>query len=371
MPYFWLTLSLSILLPSSGEQDVNLYRYRQEWLAATTQHQRDSISAEVLASISDYSVDHAHGQEQTVLWDECCIQWEVTPLESAQQAPYIKDVKDVRMHTAGSVEFVEAPSGFSDTRDSFFLASNRYPGYGGMDIFFRENKWFGNLGRKQWLAPRNLGKGLNTASDEYAFQREGDAYVFVRVVDGHPMWFRAESRDLVERIELRNTCPLTTYIIANINSCRGYLIASIAFDSHLPVDLPPGAHEIVLRCCPGAPPRTFERCNVTERTLLLEDTDVRVHRCAIAGATTSGASDDRFGFSVYEAAASGERAVRFLKDEILAAVTTEDVVQIAQIPGHLEAPLKDLAAAVVATGARVDWVGAARKRTTVQITRSP
>jgi len=349
-----LALSLSLLVPSNDEQDVNLYRYRQAWLASTSQAERDSISDEILARISDLSIDHAHGQEQAVLWDECCDLWDVTPLETAAQAPSIQEMPGVQMHTAGDVEFIEGTTGYSAHRDSFFLYSNRYPGYGGLDIYFRENKYFGNLGGYKWLNPRNLGRGLNTASDEYAFRPEGDAYVFVRVVDGEPQWFRAESRNLVEQIAVHNACPLTTYIIANVNSCRGYLLSSIAFDSDLPVELPPGAHEIILRCCAGAPERVFERCDVTVRRLKLQDTDVRVHRCAIAGPTTGVTPEDRFGFSVYETAASGERAMRFLQEEIISSLGPHDVVQIAQVPGHLESPLTDLVAAVEAAGARVE-----------------
>lgn len=362
------TIVLSLLLPAStNEQDVRLHAYRTAWLAATTQAERDSIRTRVLQDISDATIDHAHGQEQAALWDECCDLWDVTPLATPQQAPYIQDMPDVQMRTAGGVDFIEGTTGFSASRDSFFLYSNRYPGYGGLDVYFKANVYFGNLSGYRWISARNLGKGLNTAQDEYGFELRDGQYRFIRVVDGVPTWFRAESRQLVEHLHVRYTCPLTTYVIANITGCRGYLLSSLTLDHDLPVEVPPGAHEIAIRCCAGAPVRVFERCNVTERSLLLFDTDVRVHRCAVAGAITGSAPEERYGFSVYESAASAEAAMRFLQREILGELNPQDVIRISQIPGHLNGTIDELAAAVEAAGVRVERTTSTSARTEITL----
>jgi len=362
------TIVLSLFLPAStNEQDARLHAYRTAWLAASTQAERDSIRTLVLQDISDATIDHAHGQEQAALWDECCDLWDVTPLATPQQAPYIQDMPDVQMRTAGGVDFIEGTTGFSASRDSFFLYSNRYPGYGGLDVYFKANVYFGNLGGYRWISARNLGKGLNTAQDEYGFELRDGQYRFVRVVDGVPTWFRAESRQLVEYLHVRYTCPLTTYVIANINGCRGYLLSSLTLDHDHPVEVPPGAHEIAIRCCAGAPVRVFERCNVTERSLLLFDTDVRVHQCAVAGPITGAAPEDRFGFSVYETAASAEQAMRFLQQQISSTLGPHVVVRISQIPGHLDASISDLVAVVEATGARVERSKATTSRTEITL----
>lgn len=327
---------LLLMLVGSGHQDANLYRMREAWVRAQTQQEKDSIRKEVLDAIPDRRVNAEYGQEQVQLWDLCCSLWDVQELFGEAGKVQKKDLPKFSVLKIDGVTFYETASTMSPNKDTAVLASNRLPGYGGIDIQFSTEKYFPNLGRKKWLAPSNIGRDINTGADEFGAKYEDSTLTFLREVDGVVRKFRATPRSVVHDIEVNRTCAMSGYVIVNVRDCRDNMISSIAFEDSVVMDMPPNAKTLEFRCRGTSRPRVFVRCDVTTRTLTLRDTDIRTTLCLHDGITTQHNGITEFGFSIYEDAASSEAAFRDVMDEVSRYLDKQHNIVIDQVPGHLD-----------------------------------
>lgn len=355
----------SVLLLGSGLQDANLYRMREAWVRAQTQQEKDSIRKDVLDAIPDGRVNAEYGQEQVQLWDLCCSLWNVQELFGEDGRVDKSELPKFSMRTIDGVTFYESPSTMSPSGDTAYLASNRLPGYGGIDIQFSTEKYFPNLQRKIWLAPSNIGRDINTGADEYGVAFEDSTMTFLREIDGVVRKFRASPRDVVRDVEVNRTCPLSGYVTVNVRDCRDNFTTSIAFEDSIRMDLPLNAKTLEFRCKGTARPRIFVRCDVTTHTLTLRDTDIRTHLCLHDGITTQQHGVYEFGFSIYEDAASAEAAFTEVMHELLSVADTRSTVVITQVPKHLDDLITEMKNRLRTRGIRYETVASADHRTTL------
>lgn len=354
-----------VMLVGSGHQDANLYRMREAWVRAQTQQEKDSIRKEVLDAIPDRRVNAEYGQEQVQLWDLCCSLWDVQELFGEAGKVQKKDLPKFSVLKIDGVTFYETASTMSPNKDTAVLASNRLPGYGGIDIQFSTEKYFPNLGRKKWLAPSNIGRDINTGADEFGAKYEDSTLTFLREVDGVVRKYRATPRNVVHDIEVNRTCAMSGYVIVNVRDCRDNMISSIAFEDSVTMDMPPNAKTLEFRCRGTSRPRVFVRCDVTTRTLTLRDTDIRTTLCLHDGITTQHNGITEFGFSIYEDAASSEAAFRDVMIEILNNASPNTIVVINRVPGHLQEPLSEFGQLLVRAGIQVSTMESTEPRTTL------
>lgn len=333
---------ISVMLFGGAQQDAVLYRMREAWVKAQTQQVKDSIRKEVLDAIPDLRVSAEYGQEQVQLWDLCCSLWDVQELFGEAGKVRKTDLPKFSVRKIDGVTFYETPSVMPPKKDTIVLASNRLPGYGGIDIQFSTEKYFPALGRKKWLAPSNIGRDINTGADEYGAKYEDSTLTFMREVDGVVRKFRATPRDIVRDIEVNRTCSQSGYVIVNVRDCRDNMISSIAFEDSVAMDFPPTARTLEFRCRGTVRPRIFLRCDVTTRLLTLRDTDIRTTLCAHDGITSHIEGHHEFGFSIYEDAASAEAAFHDVMQELSRTATASDTVRISQIPEHMESSIQEL-----------------------------
>lgn len=355
------------MMLGSGQQDANLYRMREAWVRAQTQQEKDSIRKEVLDAIPDLRVSAEYGQEQVQLWDLCCSLWDVQELFGEAGKVKKSDLPKFSVRKIDGVTFYETASVMSPNNDTAVLASNRLPGYGGIDIQFATEKYFPNLGRKKWLAPSNIGRDINTGADEYGAKYEDSTLTFLREIDGVVRKYRATPRSVVRDIEVNRTCDQSGYVVVNVRDCRNNFTTSIAFEDSIQMDLPLNAKTLEFRCKGTSRPRVFVRCDITTRILTLRDTDIRTQLCMHDGITSQHHGTYEFGFSIYEDAASSEAAFRDVMHELMSVVDATSAVVITQIPGHLDEEINDLIELLNKRSINTTRAIATSERTTLRI----
>lgn len=360
-----LAVVVCVMMLGSGQQDANLYRMREAWVRAQTQQEKDSIRKEVLDAIPDLRVRAEYGQEQVQLWDLCCSLWDVQELFGEAGKVKKSDLPKFSVRKIDGVTFYETASVMSPHNDTTVLASNRLPGYGGIDIQFSTQKYSPLHKRLVWLAPSNIGRDINTGADEYGAKYEDSTLTFLREVDGVVRKYRATPRSVVRDIEVNRTCDQSGYVVVNVRDCRNNFTTSIAFEDSIQMDLPINAKTLEFRCKGTSRPRVFVRCDITTRILTLRDTDIRTQLCMHDGITSQHHGTYEFGFSIYEDAASSEAAFRDVMHELMSVVNNSSALNIKYVPGQFDQLLEELESALQHFGVEVNKKIAQDARTTL------
>jgi len=368
MIFYALVCLLTIsALGGRYDQDVQLYRYREAWAKTSLQHVKDSIRQEVLDAIPDLRVNNEHGQEQVNLWDQCCSLWDVVEIFGEAGSIDSSDLPSFSMRMVDGVAFYQSVNTMAPTRDTVFNASNRYPGFGGIDIYFAESFYYPAVGIEKWLGLLNIGQDVNTGADEFGLRREDSTYTFLRLINGYVRKYRATQRTVVKDVQVTTLCSNSNTVIMNVIDCRDAFISSVGFESGVRTTLPPTAKLLNFSCCGNKQPRVFVRCEVTMRALVLRDTDIRTHFCFHDGITTHAGGEQEFGFSVYENQLSAEAALQEIGTELLKSASPASTITVCQVPGHLQQPINELTRKCQLRGITVKTTISQDSRTTITL----
>jgi hypothetical protein len=363
---------------TTEEQDAVLFRYRQSYTSATTAAERDSIKQEIRWAIQDARIDAGRGQEQLQLWELCCSDWMVRelgegdsgtatlPTLSANGKTSTWSVDVVR--TADTTEDVTLlTSDHVQSRDgnTVFLASNRYPGYGGIDLYTSDCHHYVFQGVYRWLYPRNLGKDVNTGADEYDLRLTSGGFTFARRENGVERLFEATPRSIVNSVSVTETCAGEPVIIMNVRNCEGRFTTSVGFDEWTVARLPIDAQTLSFKCCARGVERRFKRCEVTIDRLTLEDIDIRTHDCNASATLTQHHEAVRFGISIYEDAGSINAALASITESCSAYPSA--TVTISTVPGHLGSALTDFVDHLLVRGLSVVLAPVSGQRTVIDV----
>ncbi len=360
--FCFLCIPLCAHAQDALRQQSYLQRAREAWWRAATASTRDSIRQEVSLSIQSLHVAADRGQEQMDLWDICCDLWDVFPVTNAptRTAPLLNMICEEAL---ASAQLCDTDSLYNSRRDSLWFSSSRWPGYGGLDVYWSKYHYYPLQQVWKWWDATNAGLGINTPADEVVTAITGRGIQFVRIVDGKPECFEAVPRHLVQTITITQTQAAQPPIVLSVFDCQHHLCASFGFDDVTVAHLPPQGATLVFRCCSKGQPRTFNRCSVTQATLHLIDTDLRIHSCERAKGTIVQESSPRtFSISVFETDTSATQALSIIMEECQ---STARRITILQSPRHLSQEFANLASALNQRGIAVNLISSSHPRSSI------
>ena len=381
---------------STLQQDVELYLLREAYAASTSPVVKDSIRQELRWAIQDARVHVARGQEQLQLWDLCCSEWKIDPRPKTQDPrPRAQDPGPKTQDPSTTYEplpttyhsppttyhlpptthhlpptFLTSSHVQSEDGNVLYNASNRYPGFGGMDIYRVDCMHYSIINEARWLPPKNLGLGINTGADEYDVEPTPGGFLFRRLENGVEQVYEATPRNVVHAVAMQHTCEGEPVIIMNVRNCNNVFTTSVGFEEGVACPLPIDAAKLTFKCCARGVKREFVRCDITVRELSLEDVDIRTHDCREVAATTQSTGRTRFGICIYETEESGKRALDAIIDHCLSMAFPGRTIRIHHAPGHLSEAIADVVDLLEAGGIDVDVIETTEARTVIEIAGS-